>query len=472
MKKGLVIGGLLVLVLIAGAFIAWRYVTKVTGIPTVPAKESKIAVNEDDRILIIAPHPDDETLGPGGLAQQATAAGAAVKAIVITTGDGYKHAVQVNLKVNEPKPEDYRALAEMRHKESVAAMAALGVKDVVFLGYADGSLNSLWRESWDYDQLHTGLNGGNTGPYDFAYEPGAPYCGENLVKNLSSLMMEYKPTIIVYPTPEDLHHDHWAANAFTQYVIARDNVTTREYTYLVHRGKLWPSPPVYEPEKVMDPPYQMGEEDANWLRHTVTGEERVAKLEAIEQYKTQLPLADQFLKAFVRRNELYAIYPELTLSEVASLSDGSEGSAIPGTIINDYEASELSKSLGGVGDIRRIAAVTDDKNVDMIVELEKPLQAGTVLMINLRVFTPGGVVRRLDIRVNRGQAVAIKAAKNSVQPQVDLTLSQKDKRIRVRVSASIFDGASQVMFNTDTFRDTATEDEWLDRTAWRRLSLQ
>ncbi len=471
MKRGLIIGGILILVLIAGAFIAWAYVTRITGIPTVPAKERKIAVNKDDRLLIIAPHPDDETLGPGGLAQQATAAGATVKAIVITTGDGYKHAVQVNLKVNEPTAEDYRRLAEMRHKESLAAMAALGVRDVVFLGYADGSLNSLWRESWDYDQLHTGLNGGNTGPYDFAYEPGAPYCGENLVKNLSSIILEFKPTIIVYPTPEDLHHDHWAANAFTQYVIAQDNISTREYTYLVHRGKLWPSPPIYEPDRVMDPPYQMGEEDAAWLRHAVTEGERVAKLEAIEKYKTQLPLADQFLKAFVRRNELYAIYPKLTLTEVQALADGTEGS-MPGTVINDYGASELSQTLGGVGDIRRIAAVTDDKNVDMIVELERPLQAGTVLMINLRIFTPAGLVRRLDVRVHRGRATAVKAAKNSVVPEVGLTLSQKDKRIRVRVSASIFDGASQVMFNTDTFRDTATEDEWLDRTAWRRLSLQ
>ncbi len=471
MKKALIIGGLVVVVLLAGAFIAWRYTTRVVGIPTVPAKESKIAIGKDDRLLIIAPHPDDETLGPGGLVQQATAAGAAVKSIIITAGDGYKHAVQVNLKVDDPKPEDYRTLADMRQKESVAAMAALGVNDVVFLGYADGSTNSLWRESWDYDQLHTGLNGGNTGPYAFAYEPGAPYCGENLVKNLSSIIKDYKPTIVIYPTPEDLHHDHWAVNAFTQYVIAKDSVKTREYTYLVHRGKLWPSPPVYLPEQVMDPPFQMGEKDATWLRHKVTGSERTAKLKAVEAYETQMPLADQFLKAFVRRNELYAIYPELTLTEVTSMPDATGGKTLPGTVINDYGSSELSKSLGGVGDIRRIAAVTDDKNVDLIVELEKPLKDDIILMINLRIFTPSGV-RRLDIRVNKGQAVAVQAARNAIMPDLRLTLSRKDKRIGVRVSAVIFDGAYQIMFNTDTYRDKTTEDEWLDRTAWRRLSLQ
>lgn len=469
MKKAVIIAALAILIIGSAAYGVWLYLNRVTGIPTVPAQVKKIAVGKNDKVLIIAPHPDDETLGPGGFAQQAADAGAAVKAVVVTTGDGYQHAVQVNLKIKNPKPADYRALAEMRHKESVAAMGIVGVSDVVFLGYADGSINSLWRVSWDYSQLHTGLNGADKSPYEFAYEPGAPYCGENLVKNLSSIMKDFQPTVIIYPGPEDLHHDHWAVNAFTQYALTKDSVKAREYTYLVHRGKLWPSPPVYKPDKVMDPPYQLGEMDATWMRHLLTGVEQDTKLRAIEAYKTQMPLADQFLKAFVRQNELYAVYPDLTLGEVKNMPDTLALTKLPGVVIDDYEALALSEKLGGVGDIRRIAAVTNDKLVDIIVETGRPLEKTTVLMINLRIFTPAGI-KRMDLKVYDGQVSAVSAAANSLQPE-GLIVRQKDKRTVVQMSGLDFGDVGTVMLNADTFNTKETEDQWLDRTAWRRLKL-
>ena len=49
----------------------------------------------DARILILAPHPDDECLGTGGLIQQALAKGAKVKVVFITNGD------------NNPWPQRY-----------------------------------------------------------------------------------------------------------------------------------------------------------------------------------------------------------------------------------------------------------------------------------------------------------------------------------------------------------------------------
>ena len=52
-------------------------------------------LHQDARILILAPHPDDECLGTGGLIQQALAKGAKVKVIFITNGD------------NNPWPQRY-----------------------------------------------------------------------------------------------------------------------------------------------------------------------------------------------------------------------------------------------------------------------------------------------------------------------------------------------------------------------------
>src|SRR6478736_5359349 len=44
-------------------------------------------ISRTDRILYFAPHPDDESLGGGGLIQHAVGVGAAVKVVFLTDGD-------------------------------------------------------------------------------------------------------------------------------------------------------------------------------------------------------------------------------------------------------------------------------------------------------------------------------------------------------------------------------------------------
>ena len=471
----ILIGILVILMAVTvDGLIIWRFFPKVLSFRTQPANVAKIKITKSDRLLVIAPHPDDETLGPGALIKQAKDAGADVKVVVVTTGDGYERAAKANLGVSSPTVADYRALAEIRHKESISAMKELGAADVVFLGYADGTINTLWRSSWDYDKPHTGLNGAQESPYSFAYEERAPYCGENLARNLSAIIDDYDPTIIVYPCPEDLHHDHWAVNAFIQYVLAKDeNNGVREYTYLVHRGMLWPSPPAYSPNNVMDPPVQLGEIDVTWTRNPVTKTIEDRKLDAIDLYKSQLKLEtmDLFLRAFVRKNELFAVYPDLTLEELKKAPDVVSVKKLPGVVINDVEASGLSEDLGGVGDIRRIATVYDSQNVNVVVETEKPLDSDEIMMINMRVFRPDGV-SRMDIHVSGGVATLLSTAENCISPDGGVVLHQSGSRYVVTMSASVFNGATTLMMNADVFNKSESEDTWLDRTPWRRISLK
>nr|MBP6330775.1 PIG-L family deacetylase [Dokdonella sp.] len=51
------------------------------------APHPQIEIDPCDRVLVLAPHPDDEVLATGGLIQQALAAGAALRVIVATDGD-------------------------------------------------------------------------------------------------------------------------------------------------------------------------------------------------------------------------------------------------------------------------------------------------------------------------------------------------------------------------------------------------
>lgn len=89
-------------------------------------------------IVCIFAHPDDEAFGPGGtialLAQKYS-----VRIVCVTNGEAG---------INSTK--ETRALSEIRRDELLKSAEVLGVKDVQFVGYKDGSLsNNLYHEITD-----------------------------------------------------------------------------------------------------------------------------------------------------------------------------------------------------------------------------------------------------------------------------------------------------------------------------------
>lgn len=460
---------LLIGVVVGVVIVAGLLAVKLLGLDrTVNAPIGKIPISAKDRVLIIAPHPDDETLGPGLLARQAVRTGAKVRAIIVTAGDAGKHAAQAQSRTLNPTPADYLRLGRTRHLESVAAMKLLGVNDVVFLAFADGSTNGLWRSNWDDKKPRPARNGNTAVPYDFAYDKGAVYSGNSLVTHLTAVIKEFNPTIILYPTAEDWHHDHWAVNAFTQYVLAGSNIKTREYTYLVHHGAFWPSPPLYRPQDDLQPPAGLSEIEASWMRYPVDEAARAVKLRAVRKYQSQVRLFPMWLESFVRADELFAVYPKETTKRVEKPPSFVEGANLPGVVIKDFEMSELSQKLGGKGDIRQFSFLYDKDFAYVAVDLKNPLPSDVVMVANMRFFTPSGV-NRLDVRVANGTAKTLKTADNSVA--LPVTLVKNSTLVVIKVPASVMAGAKTMMLNVDTFRNTETEDAWLDRTVWRRIEL-
>src|SRR2546430_10087895 len=50
------------------------------------AQPTELAVKRGERLLVLAPHPDDETLGAGGLIQRVLARGGTVRVVLVTAG--------------------------------------------------------------------------------------------------------------------------------------------------------------------------------------------------------------------------------------------------------------------------------------------------------------------------------------------------------------------------------------------------
>lgn len=60
-----------------------------------------------ERLLVVAPHPDDETLAAGGLIQRVLMRGGAVRVVLVTAGDGYIEAVSHETGRPRPRPAEY-----------------------------------------------------------------------------------------------------------------------------------------------------------------------------------------------------------------------------------------------------------------------------------------------------------------------------------------------------------------------------
>lgn len=86
------------------------------------------------RLLCVLAHPDDESMGTGGILARYGAEGVETYLVTATRGEyGWQNAHEPN-----PGPD---ALGALREKELLAAAQVLGVREVNFLNYVDGYLD-------------------------------------------------------------------------------------------------------------------------------------------------------------------------------------------------------------------------------------------------------------------------------------------------------------------------------------------
>src|SRR5438094_5533046 len=117
------------------------------------AAPTPLRVGTGERLLVVAPHPDDETLAAGGLIQRVLMRGGAVRVVLVTAGDGYIEAVSHETGRPRPRPAEYLAYGERRLREARLALHELG-GDVIraehLLGFPDGGLEPLLRAHWQH----------------------------------------------------------------------------------------------------------------------------------------------------------------------------------------------------------------------------------------------------------------------------------------------------------------------------------
>lgn len=259
-------------------------------------------------LLVVAPHPDDETLCCAGIIQRIVRAGGRASVVWITSGDGSFLDLLLVEKSLTGSAARQRALGVRRMREARTAAALLGVPDQgqLFLGYPDRGVLELLTDRRDTAYTSPATAAAAV-PYADALFPGHAYTGASLERDFAAVLERVHPTLVLTPSARDAHPDHRAAALLTLRVMARRGELAAVRCWIVHGGEGWPSPRELSPGLPLTrAPLLAGAPLASFA---LTPAEEDRKLAAVRAYPTQLTTLAPFLLAFVRTTESFTAAP-------------------------------------------------------------------------------------------------------------------------------------------------------------------
>jgi LmbE family N-acetylglucosaminyl deacetylase len=286
------------------------------------AATTAVQVNAGERLVVVAPHPDDETLGAGGLIQRVLSRGGTVLVVLVTAGDGYVEAVVHHTGQLRPRPADYIAYGDQRLQEAHRAVRELGGDAIAFhvLGFPDGGLDPLLRAHWaNTHPERSETTRAWQPPYAEIEHLDVRYDGADLRSALARCLRDFRPTLVAFPDPLDRHPDHHATGIFTlmalrDWTAGQRRARPRLLAYLVH----WPNwPPGWDSSvSVSDAtkaslrlPTSLPARGLTLLSLALCASEVAGKQRALAQYASQQEVMPNLLAAFVRRTEPFTRVP-------------------------------------------------------------------------------------------------------------------------------------------------------------------
>lgn len=366
-----------------------------------PPGEADVVLGTTDRVLILAPHPDDESIGCGGIIQKAVALGIPVRIAFLTYGDSNEWSFAVYRKRPVLEPKAVRAMGEVRHGEAIEAGRRLGLSEdqMVFLGYPDFGTLDIWYAHWgNRPPLRSMLTRVTEVPYPDALRPGAAYRGEEVLRDLTTLLTDFKPTKVFVSHPYDYNPDHRALWLFTTIAMwdLKDQMQSDVVPYLVHWPK-WPSPEGFHPDLAQGPPASLVQ-GLQWRDHGLDPAAIERKRSAVEAHRTQCGYGEKYLLSFVRSNELFGSAPMI---EIPSL-EGEPVHMDSDFLHEPHHALSEEERARFVG-VERRDLMVHDGHIEFRFRFSRPLEQATsfsLYVFGYRHDRPFGDMPKIHIKVS------------------------------------------------------------------------
>ncbi|MEO8998474.1 MAG: PIG-L family deacetylase [Rhodanobacter sp.] len=165
------------------------------------------AFSAQTRLLVVAPHPDDETIATGLLIQQVLAAGGEVRILLLTAGDNNpwpQRWLERRLRIGAA---DRQRWGRRRYAEMLQALQCLDVpaQALQALGWPDLGVTDML--------LHAATTA---------------------VPTLAAAINQFRPSLIALPALDDHHPDHGSAHVLVRLALAGQLNPPRLLAYLVH----------------------------------------------------------------------------------------------------------------------------------------------------------------------------------------------------------------------------------------------
>lgn len=431
-------------------------------------KGTEMLLDSQDRILILAPHPDDEVLGCGGIIQKAVKMNLPVKVVFLTYGDNNQWSFIVYRKHPVVMPKAVERMGLIRHDEAIQAAKELGLpqEQLIFLGYPDFRTLEIWNSHWGDSSPAKGiLTEIREVPYKNAFRPGAPYKADEILKDLKTIIKEFKPTKIFLSHPADHNSDHRALYLFTQIALLdlKKEVQPELYPYLIH-FKQWPNPKGYKPQEQLTPP-DFFKNQISWQIYNLTPEEVNCNYRAIKKHSSQYKSSPKYLLSFVHSNELFGDFPVVPLGVMRNsipleLSHKKDLEKIPDELLDEERASFV-----GIEDTH---ISLEKNNIVFIIDLSRPL--GKNVGVSLFVFgynETKAFAEMPKLHVKFGALEHKIFDQDKQLPMGMINVSRKAKEINIRIPLEALGNPQYILTSVRTYIGVVP----LDWTSWRILEL-
>jgi LmbE family N-acetylglucosaminyl deacetylase len=153
------------------------------------------------KLMVLAPHPDDESIGCGGLIAKWLADGREALVVFLTNGAMGSPEARCAGSEGERQREVQSRLVDLRRTEALQAMQALGGAQSIFLDFPDGEV---------------------------------PKFLDGLAEKLAGIINSFRPDVIALPFVLDRHPDHRATTPMLLRAMSLTNGLSPAIAFLAY----------------------------------------------------------------------------------------------------------------------------------------------------------------------------------------------------------------------------------------------